>query len=321
MIDPTTLSLLAVGLKIANESYKLYGQVQGRQKQQAIETQVLRGLIASSTSSLQDAISHGADRVIEKIEQGKMEELAAHLQNLDFLLKMKKDDHILNCLMQVRASVSYAQNRLNEGKKPWFIPVVTGKAMMAATFTYLGDEDPELTLELERLTKETKKQILNEVTLALIEAGQELPWDLIGDVLNGQEGAVEEFVGMLPTVSNQEQQSKTVLTPPTNQIALNLSSHQREFWEHSNARLLIEDVFVIGGRGTVVTGMIAAGRFCVGDVVSIVSQGQEIDTIVTGIEMFRKLCDEGREGDNVGMLLKGVKRAEVNKGDILVKLF
>jgi elongation factor Tu len=81
----------------------------------------------------------------------------------------------------------------------------------------------------------------------------------------------------------------------------------------------IEDVFSISGRGTVVTGRIERGIVKVGDEVEIVGIRETIKTVCTGVEMFRKLLDEGRAGDNVGLLLRGTKRDEVERGQVVSK--
>jgi len=83
--------------------------------------------------------------------------------------------------------------------------------------------------------------------------------------------------------------------------------------------LPIEDVFSISGRGTVVTGRIEKGIVKVGEEVEIVGIHNTQKTICTGVEMFRKLLDEGRAGDNVGILLRGTKRDEVERGQVLAK--
>jgi len=81
----------------------------------------------------------------------------------------------------------------------------------------------------------------------------------------------------------------------------------------------IEDVFSISGRGTVVTGRIERGRVKVGDEVEIVGLRETTKTTCTGVEMFRKLLDEGQAGDNVGVLLRGTKREDVERGQVLAK--
>ncbi|MCZ7663402.1 MAG: elongation factor Tu [Thermoleophilia bacterium] len=82
----------------------------------------------------------------------------------------------------------------------------------------------------------------------------------------------------------------------------------------------IEDVFTIQGRGTVVTGRVDRGVIKVGEEVQIVGMQEEIvKTVCTGVEMFRKLLDEGRAGDNIGVLLRGIKRDEVQRGQVLAK--
>jgi len=83
--------------------------------------------------------------------------------------------------------------------------------------------------------------------------------------------------------------------------------------------LPIEDVFSISGRGTVVTGRVERGKIHVGDEVEIVGLRDTVKTTVTGVEMFRKMLDEGEAGDNVGCLLRGIKREDVERGQVLAK--
>src|SRR3954464_235371 len=81
----------------------------------------------------------------------------------------------------------------------------------------------------------------------------------------------------------------------------------------------IEDVFSISGRGTVVTGRVERGIVKVGEEVEIIGLKPTVKTVVTGVEMFRKLLDSGEAGDNVGVLLRGTKREEVERGQVLAK--
>jgi elongation factor Tu len=83
--------------------------------------------------------------------------------------------------------------------------------------------------------------------------------------------------------------------------------------------LPIEDVFSISGRGTVVTGRIEQGAVKVGEEIEIVGIKDTVKTICTGVEMFRKLLDSGEAGDNVGILLRGTKREDVERGQVLAK--
>ena len=83
--------------------------------------------------------------------------------------------------------------------------------------------------------------------------------------------------------------------------------------------LPIEDVFSISGRGTVVTGRIERGIVKVGDEIEIIGLKDTTKTTCTGVEMFRKLLDEGRAGENVGVLLRGTKREDVERGQVLAK--
>jgi elongation factor Tu len=81
----------------------------------------------------------------------------------------------------------------------------------------------------------------------------------------------------------------------------------------------VEDVFSITGRGTVATGRVEQGVVNTGDEVEIVGIKDPTKTVVTGVEMFRKILDEGRAGDNIGALLRGTKREEIERGQVLSK--
>jgi len=81
----------------------------------------------------------------------------------------------------------------------------------------------------------------------------------------------------------------------------------------------VEDVFSISGRGTVATGRVERGVVKVGEEVEIVGMKATTKTVVTGVEMFRKLLDQGQAGDNVGVLLRGVKREDIERGQVLAK--
>ena len=81
----------------------------------------------------------------------------------------------------------------------------------------------------------------------------------------------------------------------------------------------VEDVFTITGRGTVATGRVERGVVKVNDTVEIVGMGKQKQTVVTGVEMFRKLLDEAQAGDNVGLLLRGIQRNEVERGQVICK--
>jgi len=83
--------------------------------------------------------------------------------------------------------------------------------------------------------------------------------------------------------------------------------------------LPIEDVFSISGRGTVVTGRVERGIIKVGEEVEVVGIKDTVKSTCTGVEMFRKLLDEGRAGENVGVLLRGIKREDIQRGQVLAK--
>ncbi|MEG1752147.1 MAG: elongation factor Tu [Clostridia bacterium] len=81
----------------------------------------------------------------------------------------------------------------------------------------------------------------------------------------------------------------------------------------------VEDVFTITGRGTVATGRVERGAIKINDVVEIVGMGVSKQTVVTGVEMFRKLLDQAQAGDNVGLLLRGIQRNDIERGQVLCK--
>jgi elongation factor Tu len=81
----------------------------------------------------------------------------------------------------------------------------------------------------------------------------------------------------------------------------------------------VEDVFSITGRGTVATGRIEAGIIKVNEEMAIVGMGSELKTVCTGVEMFRKLLDQGEAGDNAGLLLRGVEKEQISRGMVLAK--
>src|SRR5438552_15053835 len=81
----------------------------------------------------------------------------------------------------------------------------------------------------------------------------------------------------------------------------------------------VEDVFSITGRGTVATGRIEKGKIKVGEEVALIGFNSEKKTVITGVEMFRKLLDDGQAGDNVGLLLRGIDKGDVERGMVLAK--
>ncbi len=81
----------------------------------------------------------------------------------------------------------------------------------------------------------------------------------------------------------------------------------------------VEDIFSITGRGTVATGRIESGIVKVGENLDVVGMGSDIKTVCTGVEMFRKILDEGEAGDNAGLLLRGVEKEDISRGMVLAK--
>jgi len=154
-------------------------------------------------------------------------------------------------------------------------------------------DDPEL---LELVEVEVR-DLLNEYEFP----GDDIPF-VIGSALKALEGDPEQEAKIIELA----EQLDTYIPEP-----------QREL--DKPFLMPVEDVFSITGRGTVATGRIEQGIVKTGDTVSIVGIRDTTQTVVTGVEMFRKILDEGRAGDNVGCLLRGTKRDEIERGQVLCK--
>jgi elongation factor Tu len=154
-------------------------------------------------------------------------------------------------------------------------------------------DDPEL---LELVEVEVR-ELLNAYDFP----GDDIPF-VIGSALKALEG-------------DEEQKGKIV------ELAAALDSYIPEPVRDLDKPFLmpVEDVFSITGRGTVATGRIEQGIVNTGDTVEIVGIKDTTTTVVTGVEMFRKILDQGQAGDNVGTLLRGTKREEIERGQVLCK--
>src|SRR6201989_1407556 len=152
--------------------------------------------------------------------------------------------------------------------------------------------------ELLELVEVEVRDLLNEYEFP----GDDIPF-VIGSALKALDGD-EEYVNKILELAEQ---LDTYIPEPERAL-------DRPFL------MPVEDVFSITGRGTVATGRIEQGIVNTGDTVQIVGIHSEVSsTVVTGVEMFRKILDEGRAGDNVGCLLRGTKREEIERGQVLCK--
>ena len=120
-------------------------------------------------------------------------------------------------------------------------------------------------------------------------------------------------LGALNGVEKWEEKVMELMDACDNWIPLPPRDNQKPFL------MPVEDVFSITGRGTVATGRIETGVIHVGDDVQILGLGEDKKSVVTGVEMFRKLLDEGQAGDNVGLLLRGIDKNEIKRGMVLCK--
>ena len=169
---------------------------------------------------------------------------------------------------------------------------------------------PAVVVFLNKVDQVDDEELLELVEMEVREllSSYEFPGDDIPLVAGSALAAVEgrdASVGKEKVLELMEQVDKYIPTP------------EREI--DKDFLMPVEDVFSISGRGTVVTGRVERGIVRVGDEIEIVGIREAQKTTVTGVEMFRKLLDEGRAGDNVGVLLRGTKREEVERGQCLIK--
>lgn len=170
---------------------------------------------------------------------------------------------------------------------------------------------PKIVVFLNKADMVDDKELLDLVEMEVRELlssydfpGEEIPI-VIGSALKALEGDKSSELGEKSVIKLVEEMDKYFEIP------------QRE--TEKPFLLPIEDVFSISGRGTVVTGRIERGVIKVGEEVEIVGLKDTQKTTCTGVEMFRKLLDEGRAGDNVGVLLRGTKKDDVERGQVLAK--
>jgi elongation factor Tu len=169
---------------------------------------------------------------------------------------------------------------------------------------------PAIVVYLNKADMVDDKELLDLVELEIRELltkyefpGEEIPI-VIGSALKALEGEETELGE--PSIMKLMEAVDSYIPQPTREV-------EKAFL------MPVEDVFSISGRGTVATGRIERGKIKVGDEVEIVGIRGTQKTVVTGVEMFRKLLDEGLAGDNVGCLLRGTKREEIERGQVLAR--
>jgi elongation factor Tu len=167
---------------------------------------------------------------------------------------------------------------------------------------------PSVVVALNKVDAVDDEELLDLVELEVRELlteyefpGDEVPIVRVSALkaLDGDSGAIEQVVELMNAVD-------TYVPEPTRDL-------DKPFL------MPIEDVFSITGRGTVVTGKVEQGVVHTSDEVEIIGIKDTTKTVVTGVEMFRKLLDEGRAGDNIGVLLRGTKKEDVERGQVLAK--
>ena len=167
---------------------------------------------------------------------------------------------------------------------------------------------PSIVVALNKVDAVDDEELLDLVELEVRELlteyefpGEDVPVVRVSALkaLEGDSGAVEQVVELMNAVDTYVPEPVRDLDKPY--------------------LMTIDDVFSITGRGTVVTGKVEQGVIHTGDDVEIIGIKDTTKTVVTGVEMFRKLLDEGRAGDNIGVLLRGTKKEDVERGQVLAK--
>ncbi len=169
---------------------------------------------------------------------------------------------------------------------------------------------PAIVVFMNKVDMVEDKELLDLVELEVREllSKYEFPGDAIPIIRGSALKALEGDAGELgtPAIQKLMEAIDTYIPEPKREI-------DKPFL------MPVEDVFSISGRGTVATGRIERGKIKVGEEVEIVGIKATTKTVVTGVEMFRKLLDEGLAGDNIGCLLRGTKREEIERGQVLAK--
>jgi elongation factor Tu len=167
---------------------------------------------------------------------------------------------------------------------------------------------PAIVVYLNKVDLNPDEELLDLVELELREllTNYEFPGDDIPVVRGSALKALEGDADHVKTIQELLDACDDFIPEPTRDV-------EKPFL------MPIEDVFTISGRGTVVTGRVDRGVIHTGDEIEIVGMGETRKTVVTGVEMFRKILDEGQAGDNLGALLRGIKRDEVERGQVLAK--
>src|SRR6266446_550246 len=188
--------------------------------------------------------------------------------------------------------------------------MITGAAQMDGAILVRQVGVPAIVVFMNKVDAVEDKELLDLVELEVREllSKYEFPGDEIPIIRGSALKALEGDAGELGAGSVQK-----LMDAVDNYIPEPKREVDRPFL------MPVEDVFSISGRGTVATGRIERGKIKVGEEVEIVGIRATQKTVVTGVEMFRKLLDEGIAGDNVGCLLRGTKREEIERGQVLAK--
>jgi elongation factor Tu len=204
--------------------------------------------------------------------------------------------------------------------------MITGAAQMDGAILVVSAPDGPMPQTREHILLARQVNVpyvvvyLNKVDMVDDEELLELVEEEVRDLLNEYEfpGAdVPIIKGSALKALEGDEEAKQSILDLTNALDEYIPEPERDL--DKPFLMPVEDVFSITGRGTVATGRVEQGVVNTGDEVEIVGIKDSTKTVVTGVEMFRKILDEGRAGDNIGALLRGTKREEIERGQVLCK--
>lgn len=184
-MDPYTIAVLAeVGFSIADRVLAMNRDVATPGAAPLATT--VREIVESSSASLAAAISSASDRIVQKLESDKLEELQARVKNVSMLLRMRREAQLLQPALTLNESVEYAQNRLREGKLDWLGPWLAGKAVFLAAMRACDAMGSDDFAEFEAEVATGRRVVLDWAAPILLRSSGTLPWDAIAAFMAGE---------------------------------------------------------------------------------------------------------------------------------------
>jgi uncharacterized protein with HEPN domain len=155
--------------------------------------QELSAAISQAQAHLQEAINVVGEKIIEKIESDKFEQFQSRIGNMEMLIQLNNTKELFSYALQLKESVDYARNRVNEGKYSWLIPYLTGLPLFALALRIQGEDTSKLDQQFANAVERWKQLTLDSVAENLFQVDVKIPWPLIHNVLNNTENSITEL--------------------------------------------------------------------------------------------------------------------------------